>query len=138
MYFDDLQPLFELASGSITVSLSISPENLVRPLDNRLGNPGQLGHVDSVALVCGAGHYRPQESNRSHHNLFLLRLTILKHMEDAVRSEGYVIGSKVSAVELEADQEISGLWRLLEHIGLLEGCCQGQTGGCQDYKLPRC
>lgn len=32
---------------------------------------------------------------------FLICLTILKHMMDAVRSEGHVIGSKVSAVELE-------------------------------------
>ena len=32
---------------------------------------------------------------------FLISLTFLKHMMDAVRSEGHVIGSKVSAVELE-------------------------------------
>lgn len=54
-------------------SFSQFPENLVRSLDNRLRNPGQLGHVDSVALVCGSGHYRPQEGYRSHQNLFLLR-----------------------------------------------------------------
>ena len=65
VYFDDFLPLFDPARGSIPhLNLNL-PEDLVRPPDNRLWNPGQLGHLGSVALVCGAGHYRPQEGYRS-------------------------------------------------------------------------
>jgi hypothetical protein len=36
------------------------------------------------------------------------------------------------------DQEISGIRRLLKHIGLGEGCYKRQTSGHQDHKIPRC
>jgi len=39
-------------------------------------------------------------------------------MVDAARSEGHVIGSKVSAVELEQIKKLGGIWFLLKHIGL--------------------
>ena len=71
VYFDDFLPLFDPARGSIPhLNLNL-PEDLVRPLDNRLGNPGQKAHPanlatwTSVALTCGTGHNRPQEGNRS-------------------------------------------------------------------------
>ena len=58
-------------------------------------------------------------------------------MTDGVRSEGHH-RLKSLCRRTGADQEISGIWRLLKHIGLGEGCCQGQTGGYQDHKIPRC
>ena len=46
VYFDDFLPLFDPARGSIPRLALNFLQNHVRPLDNSLGNPGQLGHVD--------------------------------------------------------------------------------------------
>lgn len=43
------------------------------------------------------GRYRRGRESKS----FLIRLTILNHMMDTARSQGHVVGSKVSAIELE-------------------------------------
>ena len=89
VYFDDFLPLLEPARGSIPRLALDLPENLVRPLDNRIGNPGWLGHMDAVAL-CGP----PTVEGIEVIKIFFTRLTILKHMDDVVRSEGHVIGSR--------------------------------------------
>jgi hypothetical protein len=56
-------------------------------------------------------------------------------MKDAVRSDGQVIGSKISAVELEQIKKLVASGVYLNKSDWGEGCCQGQTGGYQDHKI---
>jgi hypothetical protein len=57
-----------------------------------------------------------------------------KAMMEAIKSEGHVIGSKVSAVELEQIKQYSRFWRLPEHLRLREGCHQGQVSAIKTIK----
>ena len=55
-------------------------------------------------------------------------------MTDGARSEGHVIGSKVSAVELEQIKKLVASSVYLNTSNQGEGCCQGQLAAIKTIK----